>query len=103
VPEPDHHQEAAVSDEISIQFTRFSAFYSPLIATIAGGFLAEEGCGIGWLLGRPGRPVSGSGGYVKVPRWGPMRPRPRTALMLATLNGIVDPPFLPNDGVSTKP
>jgi len=32
-----------VSDEISIQFTRFSAFYSPLIATMAGGFLAEEG------------------------------------------------------------
>ena len=30
-------------DEISIQFTRFSAFYSPLIATIAGGFLNEEG------------------------------------------------------------
>ena len=29
--------------EISIQFTRFSAFYSPLIATIAGGFLKEEG------------------------------------------------------------
>jgi len=29
--------------DISIQFTRFSAFYSPLIATIAGGFLAEEG------------------------------------------------------------
>ena len=28
---------------ISIQFTRFSAFYSPLIATIAGGFLQEEG------------------------------------------------------------
>lgn len=32
-----------MSDEISIQFTRFSAFYSPLIATIAGGFLKEEG------------------------------------------------------------
>ncbi|MCI0547924.1 MAG: ABC transporter substrate-binding protein [Candidatus Rokubacteria bacterium] len=32
-----------MSDEIRIQFTRFSAFYSPLIATIAGGFLAEEG------------------------------------------------------------
>ncbi len=30
-------------DDISIQFTRFSAFYSPLIATIAGGFLTEEG------------------------------------------------------------
>lgn len=32
-----------MSDEIRIQFTRFSAFYSPLIATIAGGFLAQEG------------------------------------------------------------
>jgi len=32
-----------LSDEISIQFTRFSAFYSPLIATIAGGFLVAEG------------------------------------------------------------
>lgn len=32
-----------MSDEISIQFTRFSAFYSPLIATIAGGFLQENG------------------------------------------------------------
>jgi NitT/TauT family transport system substrate-binding protein len=32
-----------VSNPIRIQFTRFSAFYSPLIATIAGGFLKEEG------------------------------------------------------------
>jgi len=32
-----------LSDRISIQFTRFSAFYSPLIATIAGGFLEKEG------------------------------------------------------------
>jgi NitT/TauT family transport system substrate-binding protein len=32
-----------VSNEIKIQFTRFSAFYTPLIATIAGGFLKEEG------------------------------------------------------------
>jgi NitT/TauT family transport system substrate-binding protein len=32
-----------VSEAINIQFTRFSAFYSPLIATIAGGFLKEEG------------------------------------------------------------
>jgi NitT/TauT family transport system substrate-binding protein len=30
-------------DDIAIEFTRFSAFYSPLIATIAGGFLSEEG------------------------------------------------------------
>ena len=28
---------------VSIQFTRFSAFYSPLIATVSGGFLEEEG------------------------------------------------------------
>ena len=28
---------------IHIQFSRFSAFYSPLIATMAGGFLEEEG------------------------------------------------------------
>lgn len=28
---------------IHVQFTRFSAFYSPLIATIAGGFLSAEG------------------------------------------------------------
>ena len=32
-----------MSQDISIQFTRFSAFYSPLIATIAGGFLEREG------------------------------------------------------------
>jgi NitT/TauT family transport system substrate-binding protein len=32
-----------LSNEISIQFTRFSAFYTPLIATLAGGFLKEEG------------------------------------------------------------
>lgn len=32
-----------MAEPISIQFTRFSAFYSPLIATIAGGFLVEEG------------------------------------------------------------
>jgi NitT/TauT family transport system substrate-binding protein len=32
-----------VSTGIGIQFTRFSAFYTPLIATIAGGFLKEEG------------------------------------------------------------
>jgi len=32
-----------MSDQINIQFTRFSAFYSPLIAAIAGGFLKEEG------------------------------------------------------------
>ncbi|MEX2452033.1 MAG: ABC transporter substrate-binding protein [Rhodospirillales bacterium] len=29
--------------QINIQFTRFSAFYSPLISTVTGGFLEEEG------------------------------------------------------------
>jgi len=32
-----------MAQAISIQFTRFSAFYSPLIAATAGGFLQEEG------------------------------------------------------------
>lgn len=32
-----------MNDVIGIQFTRFSAFYSPLIAAIAGGFLRNEG------------------------------------------------------------
>ncbi|TAK39311.1 MAG: ABC transporter substrate-binding protein [Betaproteobacteria bacterium] len=35
--------EAQLSETIKIQFTRFSAFYTPLIATIAGGFLEKEG------------------------------------------------------------
>jgi NitT/TauT family transport system substrate-binding protein len=32
-----------LAEDISIQFTRFSAFYSPLIAAIACGYLDEEG------------------------------------------------------------
>ncbi len=32
-----------LAEEIRIEFTRFSAFYSPLIATMAGGFLEKEG------------------------------------------------------------
>lgn len=28
---------------IKIQFTLFSAFYSPLISTMSGGFLKEQG------------------------------------------------------------
>lgn len=32
-----------MSEPMSVQFTRFSAFYSPLIATIVGGFLRQEG------------------------------------------------------------
>src|SRR5262245_51763095 len=32
-----------MAEQIRIEFTRFSAFYSPLIATMAGGFLKAEG------------------------------------------------------------
>jgi NitT/TauT family transport system substrate-binding protein len=39
---------------ISVQFTRFSAFYSPLIATIAGGFLKEEGFVPAYSVAPPG-------------------------------------------------
>jgi len=39
---------------INIQFTRFSAFYSPLIATKAAGFLAEEGLEPEFSLSAPG-------------------------------------------------
>ncbi|MAN81013.1 MAG: hypothetical protein CMM77_16255 [Rhodospirillaceae bacterium] len=34
--------------KINIQFSRFSAFYTPLIATMAGGFLTEEGLDYEW-------------------------------------------------------
>ncbi|MEZ5935698.1 MAG: ABC transporter substrate-binding protein [Alphaproteobacteria bacterium] len=37
-----------------IQFTLFSAFYSPLIATIAGGFLRDEGLDASWSVAPPG-------------------------------------------------
>ena len=39
---------------INIQFTRFSAFYSPLIATIAGGFLKDEGLEPAHSIAPPG-------------------------------------------------
>ena len=39
---------------IDIQFTLFSAFYSPLIAAMAGGFLKEEGLEPEWSVSPPG-------------------------------------------------
>ena len=39
---------------IDIQFTLFSAFYSPLIATMAGGFLRDEGLDPEWSVAPPG-------------------------------------------------
>ncbi|WP_089720289.1 ABC transporter substrate-binding protein [Candidatus Entotheonella palauensis] len=41
-------------DKIDIQFTLFSAFYSPLIVTMAGGFLKEEGLEASWSVAPPG-------------------------------------------------
>ncbi len=40
---------------IHIQFTRFSAFYSPLISTISGGFLRAEGLDASHSVAAPGR------------------------------------------------
>jgi NitT/TauT family transport system substrate-binding protein len=39
---------------VRIQFTLFSAFYSPLIATMAGGFLEEEGLEADWSVAPKG-------------------------------------------------
>jgi NitT/TauT family transport system substrate-binding protein len=39
---------------INIQFTLFSAFYSPLISTMSGGFLKEEGLDYEWSISPPG-------------------------------------------------
>jgi len=44
-----------MAQPINIQFTRFSAFYSPLIATIAGGFLKEEGFEPKHSIAAPGK------------------------------------------------
>ena len=48
-------REVALAQEISIEFTRFSAFYSPLIATFAGGFLKAEGLTAKHAVSAPGR------------------------------------------------
>jgi len=41
-------------EKIGIQFTLFSAFYSPLISTMSGGFLAAEGLEPDWSVSPPG-------------------------------------------------
>ncbi len=43
-----------MTDTIRIEFTLFSAFYSPLIATFAAGFLKEEGLETEWTVSPPG-------------------------------------------------
>ncbi|MEQ8353997.1 MAG: ABC transporter substrate-binding protein [Kiloniellaceae bacterium] len=41
-------------EKINIQFTLFSAFYSPLISTMSGGFLREQGLDPEWSVAQPG-------------------------------------------------
>jgi NitT/TauT family transport system substrate-binding protein len=41
-------------EKIRIQFTLFSAFYSPLISTMSGGFLKAEGLDPQWSVSPPG-------------------------------------------------
>ncbi len=41
-------------EKINIQFTLFSAFYSPLISTMSGGFLQAEGLDPDWSVAEPG-------------------------------------------------
>jgi NitT/TauT family transport system substrate-binding protein len=44
----------AALDKIRIQFTLFSAFYSPLISAMSGGFLKAEGLDPEWSVAPPG-------------------------------------------------
>ena len=44
--------------KIDIQFTLFSAFYTPLILTMAGGFLGREGVDFDWSISPPGKPAT---------------------------------------------
>jgi ABC-type nitrate/sulfonate/bicarbonate transport system substrate-binding protein len=39
---------------INIQFTLFFASYSPLISTMSGGFLKEQGLDLEWSVTKPG-------------------------------------------------
>ena len=41
--------------KVNIQFTLFSAFYSPLIVVMAGGFLDDEGLEYDWSISPPGK------------------------------------------------
>ena len=41
---------------INIEFTLFSAFYSPLISLMSGGFLKAEGLEADWTVSPPAFP-----------------------------------------------
>ena len=53
---------------IKIEFSRFSAFYSPLILTMASGFWKREGFEPGYSISKPGKSAVESllGGSVHV-------------------------------------
>ncbi len=46
--------------KINIQFTLFSAFYSPLISAMSGGFLKAEGLDAEWSVSPPGASALGA-------------------------------------------
>ena len=46
--------------KVRIQFTLYSAFYSPLILCMAGGFLKREGLEYEWSISPPGKPATDS-------------------------------------------
>jgi NitT/TauT family transport system substrate-binding protein len=46
---------AMAAEPIRIEFTLFSAFYSPLVATMAGGFLQAEGLAPVYTVAAPGK------------------------------------------------
>ncbi len=46
--------------QINIQFTLFSAFYSPLISAMSGGFLRDEGLEPEWSVSPPGTSALGA-------------------------------------------
>ena len=66
--------------KINIMFSRFSAFYSPLISTIAGGYLKDEGLDANYAVATPERPVRAAledgschvSQYAVGASWGPM-------------------------------
>jgi NitT/TauT family transport system substrate-binding protein len=62
-----------MAEEIRIEFTRFSAFYSPLIATMAGGFLKAEGLEPRRSVSAPGKSAIAGlvGGSVHVAQSAP--------------------------------
>ena len=54
---PHHYFRQTIGapmNKINIQFTLFSAFYSPLISTMTGGFLRDEGLDYEWSVAEPG-------------------------------------------------